>query len=140
MSFNYYKHGDWNAICDRCGNKYKASQLRKEWTGHRVCYGPGTNDCWEAKHPQLDIKSIPDKQTVPWTRPEPADDVKIGANVAYFDIETGVESGTYCTPVTRQPVADGGTAGCAEVGFDPALADDEAIPSGTFNVTDTIGS
>ena len=36
------------AVCDRCGFKYKYTQLRKEWQGLRTC-----NDCWSMKHPQL---------------------------------------------------------------------------------------
>lgn len=137
---NDYRHGDWNAICDRCGHKFKASQLRPEWTGLRVCSGSGTNDCWEARHPQLSVKAVPDKQSVPWSRPE-ADDVVVGdINANYWDIETGSVTGTYCTAETRRPIADGGTAGCAEVGFSPVLADEEPTFSSTFNITDTIGS
>lgn len=34
---DYYAPGSWNANCDRCGGKYKASELRQEWTGLRVC-------------------------------------------------------------------------------------------------------
>ena len=36
------------AICDRCGFKYRYTTLKKEWNGLRVC-----NECWSAKHPQL---------------------------------------------------------------------------------------
>lgn len=60
---------DWNAICDRCGRKFPASKLRREWTGLRVCHGVSTSDCWEPKHPQLNLRAVPDKQSVPWTRP-----------------------------------------------------------------------
>lgn len=27
----------WLAICDRCGFRYRSDELRKEWTGLRVC-------------------------------------------------------------------------------------------------------
>ena len=37
------------AICDRCGFRYKYTQLRKEWTGFFVC-----SECYEPKEPQLD--------------------------------------------------------------------------------------
>jgi hypothetical protein len=33
----YLKLGDWNGICDVCGEKYKASQLYLRWDGLRVC-------------------------------------------------------------------------------------------------------
>ncbi len=28
---------DWNAICDRCGFRYRASELKRNWQGLRVC-------------------------------------------------------------------------------------------------------
>ena len=31
----YYKSGDWLAICDSCGRKFKASQLRERWDGFK---------------------------------------------------------------------------------------------------------
>lgn len=57
--------GDWNAICDRCGFKYKASALKEEWTGWMVC-----DKCWEPRHPQDLIRGIPDDPSVPWSRPD----------------------------------------------------------------------
>ena len=57
--------GDWNAICDRCGFKFKASDLREEWDGLMVC-----KDCWEPRQPQDLLRGIPDPQTVPWARPD----------------------------------------------------------------------
>lgn len=65
---DYYAHGQWNAICDRCGFKFKSSQLRKEWTGYRVCSG-----CFEPRHPQDYLKGRKDKQSPPWTRPDQGD-------------------------------------------------------------------
>lgn len=62
------------AVCDRCGFEYLARQLRKEPLGSlRVCHGPGTNDCWEPRHPQELIRGKADRQTPPWVRPEPPD-------------------------------------------------------------------
>lgn len=66
-----YRHGSWNVICDRCGWKYKSSQLRREWTGYRVCSGGGTNNCWEPRHPQDYVRGRVDNQMPPWVRPEP---------------------------------------------------------------------
>lgn len=37
MRKTYLRLGDWNAICDVCGQKYKASQLMKRWDGLMVC-------------------------------------------------------------------------------------------------------
>jgi hypothetical protein len=58
--------------CDRCGFEYNLSRLRKEWTGLMVCSGPGTNGCWEPRHPQEYVRGVPDRQGVrPGMRPEP---------------------------------------------------------------------
>ena len=71
---NHYVHGQWNAVCDRCGFKYKSGKLALEWTGLRVCRGAGTNNCWEQRNPQDFVKGRADNQSPPWTRPEPDDD------------------------------------------------------------------
>ena len=60
--------GDWNAICDTCGFKFKASEMRKDWRGMRVC-----QDDYEPKHPQLMIRVPRDDPSVPWVRPEGED-------------------------------------------------------------------
>lgn len=62
---DYYAHGQWNAICDRCGFKFKSSQIRKEWNGLRTCRA-----CWEPRHPLDFVRGKPDSQTVPWSRPD----------------------------------------------------------------------
>lgn len=66
-----YEAGQWNVACPRCGKRLKARQLRKEWTGLRVCHGAGTNNCWDPKHPQDSVKGKADRQTPPWVQPEP---------------------------------------------------------------------
>lgn len=66
--YDELKLGDWNAICDSCGRKFKASQLRKRWDGFMVC-----KDDWEPRHPQDFVRAVPDRQAVPWVRPEPED-------------------------------------------------------------------
>lgn len=73
MDRNTYRKGQWNALCDRCGFKFKSGEIRKEWTGLRVCCGPGTNNCWEPRHPQEFVRGKKDKQTPAWVRPEPED-------------------------------------------------------------------
>lgn len=64
---DYYAPGDWNAVCYRCARKHKASELKLEWEGFRVC-----DKCWEPRHPQDFIKPRVDQQTPPWTQPDPA--------------------------------------------------------------------
>jgi len=65
---DYYAPGQWNAICDRCGFKFKSGELRLEWDNLRVCKA-----CWEPRQPQDFVRGVKDKQTPPWTRPEPTD-------------------------------------------------------------------
>lgn len=60
--------GDWKAVCDVCGRYFHASELRKRWDGFRVC-----KDDWEQRQPQDLLRSRPDKQNPPWTRPEQTD-------------------------------------------------------------------
>ncbi len=92
----YYKHGDWNAVCDSCGFQFKASQLRKRWDGFMVC-----KDDWEARHPLDFIKTPRERISTPWARPT-----------------DGTENlGTSCTLEGRQARADYGTADCARVGI-----------------------
>lgn len=58
-------HGSYNAICDRCGFKYKHYDLRKEWTGLQVC-----KKCFEPQQPQDFVRGRLDRQRVPWARPD----------------------------------------------------------------------
>ena len=62
---DYYKRGSWNAICDKCGFKFKSDDLRMQWDNLWVC-----GSCFDPKHPQYFVKSIPDDQTVPVARPD----------------------------------------------------------------------
>jgi hypothetical protein len=77
--------GDWNAICDRCGMKFKASDLRKTWDDLYVC-----KDDWESRHPsdfQGDIDYSDDPST-PWSRPDNLSDTSVtdvGGNVISTD-------------------------------------------------------
>lgn len=61
---DYLKLGDYNAVCDVCGMKFKASELRRRWDNMRVC----ATD-YEERHPQDLIRIRSEKQTPPWTRP-----------------------------------------------------------------------
>ena len=65
MKKNYLVSGQWNAICDSCGEKHKSGDLRKRWDGFMVC-----GSCYEPRHPQDFLRSRPDRQSVPWSRPK----------------------------------------------------------------------
>lgn len=64
---DYLQLGDYNAICDQCGQKFKASELRKQWDNLRCCFR-----CWDYRHPQELVRPIVDPKPVPWSRPVPA--------------------------------------------------------------------
>ena len=61
---DFLELGDWNAICDVCGFKFKGSELRRRWDGFMVCSAD-----YEQRHPQDLIRSRPEKQSAPWVRP-----------------------------------------------------------------------
>jgi hypothetical protein len=78
---NWLKLGDYNAICDSCGRKFKASTMLRRWDGLFVC-----KEDWEVKHPQLSLRVNEEKQTVPIPRPEPIQDIFIGSLCTYEGI------------------------------------------------------
>jgi hypothetical protein len=65
---DYHIGGDWNAICDKCGKKFKFSMLKKEWDGLYVC-----EKDWEERQPQDYVKGVRDNMSVPVSRPEAPD-------------------------------------------------------------------
>lgn len=51
--------------CDRCGFPYPLNELKKEWTGSKVC-----SYCYDPKHPQLKVRRHQaDAQTLREPRP-----------------------------------------------------------------------
>lgn len=65
---SWYKHGDYNAVCDVCGFEFKASKMRKNWQGLFV-----DDACYEPRHPLDYIRTRPEKASVPVARPEVED-------------------------------------------------------------------
>ena len=86
---DYFKLGDWNAVCDTCGFKFKASQLKKRWDGLMVC-----SKDWEPRHPQDLIKAPTETPGVPWSRPERED---VYVDVTYVGSDVGTQSNTVPT-------------------------------------------
>ena len=60
---DYFAIGDYNAICDRCGAKFKASECKMEWDNLFVCQW-----CWEERQPQDFVRGVKDDQRVPIAR------------------------------------------------------------------------
>ena len=78
-----YVPNDWWMICDRCGAKYRKSQMREEWTGLWVC----KRGCFENRHPQDFVEGVEDTQTVPIARPDVAN--KVGATTLNGSVAKG---------------------------------------------------
>lgn len=104
--------GQWNAICDVCGQKYKSGEMKKRWDGLMVC----PHD-WETRHPQDFLRSMPDRQAVPWSRPETPD---VFVHVCAYPSSGGL--------------ADYGTADCAMASYNIPLGanvDPISVTAGT---------
>jgi len=63
-----YIPGDYWAICDVCGFKYRSSELKQRWDGNMVCEAD-----YEVRHSLDFIRSTYDDPSVPWARPRPPD-------------------------------------------------------------------
>jgi hypothetical protein len=66
---NHLELGNWNALCDSCGRKFKALDLKKRWDGLMVCH-----EDWEQRHPQDLLRVQREQISVPFSRPYPAQD------------------------------------------------------------------
>ena len=99
MAKNYYKSGGWNCICDRCGQKKKASEVQQEWTGFIVC-----TTCFETRHSQDFVRARQDKISVSFSRPIPT---LTFTDVPYIDTGNNV-----CTFSGRQAIPMEGIPGC----------------------------
>lgn len=85
-SRDYYKHGDQNAICDRCGFKFKLSEMKKTWDGFMV-----DDACFDPRHPR-DFPPPTPRETVPTEAyPEPS---TVFTDVT-FSTNPTVPSGTF---------------------------------------------
>jgi hypothetical protein len=62
---HFYKPHSWNALCDVCGFKFKAEQLKKRWDGLMTC-----DKDWEMRNPQDFLKVPQEAAPPPWTRPD----------------------------------------------------------------------
>jgi hypothetical protein len=67
----FYRNGDWNAICDQCGQPYKASGLNRDGqTRGALMVCPR---CYDPLHPQELMRPVADPKPIPWARPESPD-------------------------------------------------------------------
>lgn len=90
---NHLILGNWNVLCDSCGRKFKASQVKKRWDGLMVC-----EEDWEMRHPSDFLRVQKEKISVPFSRPYPAEDTYLN---------------TYCTLAGITAYANIAVAGCS---------------------------
>lgn len=68
MSIRRAVPGTWNAICDASGFTFKASEMVRQWDGAYVA-----KRFADRRNPQDFVKGVPDRQDVPWARPQGPD-------------------------------------------------------------------
>jgi len=122
-----YRPGDFNVICDVCGQKIKASISKKRWDGLIVC-----PDDYELRHPMDFLKTPVDHISVPFARPIQPDEFIFVCNQAtssaYADLAsadcshadwtygmsyTDLLQYTYCTVINRNAIANICVSDCA---------------------------
>ena len=69
----------YNAICDVCGFKFKASQLSKRWDGMMVC-----KHDYEVRHSLDFYTTRNDAHLLPWTRPD-GDGIDVSPRIRLTD-------------------------------------------------------
>jgi hypothetical protein len=92
-----YDKGDWIALCDVCGRKYKASNLKKRWDGLMCC-----DDDWEIRQPQDFVRGIADTQIAPWLRSEPSNSF-VAVTQALLGLFSSVSNVILNTLIIRAP-------------------------------------
>jgi hypothetical protein len=125
----YYRKGSYNVVCDSCGFKFKADELRLRWDGFFVC-GP----CWNPRQPQDLIRPPKEDLSLPFTRPEPPEDfinvctlkgiqalsgwAIAGCALAGYTVEAPpVPPPDFCWVEGRQSISGIGVSGCIRSGF-----------------------
>lgn len=134
-----FKKGEWNVCCDDCGFEFKASQLKPNWRRAMVCFGVGTNGCWEPRHPQELTRGKKDRQAVPWARhcaaqllPQAdSDALVIDKSVSLsgsFDVLSNDTYGTLAT-ITWLNIPDASTEGA--ITYTDASSTEQTVVAGT---------
>ena len=119
-----YIRGDWNLIDDKTGFKIKASNSRLQWNNVRCA-----DRYFEERHPQDFVRGVPDKQNVPFARPESANPWLATVTTINNPTGTGFEAGA-----TTILVAD--TTGFASADFINIILDGGGIQQTQITVID----
>jgi len=72
----YYRPGEWNVFCQRCGRKRKSDDVAKQWDGAFVC-----KEHLDERQPQDFVRGVVDHQAVPYAVPENPDIFRLDAAI-----------------------------------------------------------
>jgi hypothetical protein len=117
---NYLELGNWNGLCDSCGRKFKALDLRRRWDGLMVCA-----EDYEIRHPSDFLRVQREKIAVDFSRPPPTEDTFIGPSCSVSDTTGRANVGTAdCARVEYLPVQvwDSGSINWIYKDLYPAIA------------------
>ncbi len=81
MAREYWKAGGAWGICDRCGQKFRHADLRKEWNGLMVC-----REDYDPRHPQEGLRGIKENTAVRDARPPQPDNFLTANEVTWDDL------------------------------------------------------
>lgn len=84
MSGHEQRPGDYRVYCDLSGFVCWASETVKTHNGSRVLKRFAGEEV--QRHPQELVRSRPDNQSVPWSRPEPTDTFLSPGDVSSADL------------------------------------------------------
>jgi hypothetical protein len=88
---NHLLLGNWNALCDSCGRKFKALDLKKRWDGLMVC-----QEDYENRHPSDFLRVQKEKINVDFARPYPAQDTYVGYVCSVYELSGADKASADC--------------------------------------------
>lgn len=91
---DYWKPGDWNALCYQCGRKRKAGEMMRYWQGYYLC-----PEHWETRQPQDFVRGVPDVQAPPWVQAPGLD----GIPQLFINVDESAD--TYTAEISTNTVA-----------------------------------
>ncbi len=121
------------AICDRCGQRFKYLDLKKEWTGFKVC-----PECYEPKAPQLyPLPALTEPQALYEPRPDvrATMTVLVGQSVFPQPEHISLQAITFVGQVTVNTVQAGVTVNVTGVSAASAVGSVSATPFTSYAVT-----
>ena len=121
------------AICDRCGQRFKYLDLKKEWTGFKVC-----PECYEPKAPQLyPLPAITEPQALYEPRPDvrATMTVLVGQSIFPEPKNISLQAMTFVGTVTVNTDVSGVTVSLTGVTSSSSVGSVSVTPTTVFAVT-----